>query len=379
MQAQAQIESAAARDNGLGFLRLLFASLVIVAHTPEMADGNRSREPLTQLFHSLSFGELAVDGFFVISGYLITASYLQSRSLGDYMLRRIGRIFPGFIAAYAFAVLVVAPLGQVEWVTSATERISLALGALLLREPSAGAVFAGTPYPVLNGAMWTIVLEFQCYVLIAWLGYRGLLQRRSVILALAAAVSLVAIAQYAPRAGYEVQPFRAFDLFTANGFFWALFDLLIPSARLVAVYLIGACFYLYRDRLRFTPRLALLAGAGLVAGLSAGRLADTAFALFGGYLIFYFTRAAAGSIFARINNRNDVSYGVYLYAWPVGKLIMWYWPKLPLLLTGALTFTVAYGLGWVSWLAVERPVMRAIATRRSVVVPQPQIPQTSPR
>jgi hypothetical protein len=38
--------------------------MVIVSHAPELLDGNRSREILTQVFHSISFGELAVSGFF---------------------------------------------------------------------------------------------------------------------------------------------------------------------------------------------------------------------------------------------------------------------------------------------------------------------------
>ena len=94
----------------MGILRLLFATLVIVSHTAEMADGNRSREPLTRLFGTISFGELAVDAFFVISGYLIVASFMASDTISSYLKKRCFRIYPGFIVASLICLFVVATL-----------------------------------------------------------------------------------------------------------------------------------------------------------------------------------------------------------------------------------------------------------------------------
>jgi hypothetical protein len=70
------------RANNFSVLRMLFATLVILSHSTELIDGNRSREILTLLFGTISFGVLAVDGFFIISGYLITKSYLSSQPMG---------------------------------------------------------------------------------------------------------------------------------------------------------------------------------------------------------------------------------------------------------------------------------------------------------
>ena len=97
--------------NNVGALRLLLSLLVVLSHAPELLDGDRSRELLTGMFGTLSFGELAVDGFFLISGYLVTQSWVATGGGGPYFMRRILRIVPGFLVAYAISLLVFGPFG----------------------------------------------------------------------------------------------------------------------------------------------------------------------------------------------------------------------------------------------------------------------------
>lgn len=140
------------RHNALGILRLLFASLVIVSHTAEMVDGNRSREPLTQLFGTISFGELSVDAFFVISGYLIVKSY-GSRGPWIYLMKRCLRIYPGFIVASLISLLIVAPLVGGSWSTI-IGRLPYHLSMIaLLQYLNIPGVFPGLGYSDINGAV----------------------------------------------------------------------------------------------------------------------------------------------------------------------------------------------------------------------------------
>lgn len=335
--------------NGIGALRLLFASLVIVAHSPEMLDGGQRREPLSMLFHTLSFGALAVDAFFLISGYLIAASFVSSASVGAYFLKRILRIYPAFIVCFLVCILVVAPL-------AGAQLSGLALGdwgrmayrLLTLKAPEVGGAFAGLPYPALNGSAWTISYEFRCYILAALFGLAGFYRRPALFVALTAAVLLASLAMSWPGA----------PLITTPSWFEAAFGDPTQSARLLSAFMLGTCFWLYRNSLPLRGRYAALAAPPLIGLMFTPQFAETALILLGGYILFWTAFQVRWRPLLTINATDDISYGVYLYAWPIGALLIWYWRAIPLPVLGLLTFVGAAACGAVSWFAIERPATR---------------------
>lgn len=68
-------------------------------------------------------------------------------------------------------------------------------------------------------------------------------------------------------------------------------------------------------------------------------------------------------LLSRINNKDDISYGVYLYAWPAEQLLLLYYPTMPLVPLGLTTFAIAVFCGWLSWHGIEKPVMQRMASR----------------
>lgn len=348
--------SPARAGNAVGFLRLALASLVIVSHVPQIIDGNPSRDPLYWLTGTMGLGGAAVSGFFVISGYLIAASFQNQPTIRAYLARRIARIYPAFLLASLLCVLIAAPIGGVSWQGIAAATPDLLLRALLLNGPEIRGAYAGTHYASLNGSMWTIAHEFRCYLLVIVLGVIGAFRWRACVPLLA----LLLFAGHAILAGHIDWPeARAWIV-------WA-----VPVAgpanalRLTAVFLVGTGFYLYRDRISFRPWIAALAFVLLVPLLFQPTLADPAFAVLGGYVLMTIAFCVHHGPLTRINAKTDISYGVYLYAWPVAKILLAVWPAMPLALCIELDFAIACALGWASWHLVEKHAMAVFSRKRA--------------
>jgi peptidoglycan/LPS O-acetylase OafA/YrhL len=334
-------ENSAPPSNNFGLLRLIFAFFVIVSHSFELIDGNRSREPLTRLFGTISLGDFGVDGFFLVSGYLICQSFETSQTVWSYVWKRVLRIYPAFVVASLVCLIIVAPLSAVnitalplnEWVKSF-------LRFILLAPPTVPGVFAGQPHAELNGSMWTIAYEFRCYVLIAVLGLLGVLRQRLLF-----SISIAALLAAA---------FVTIDL-NPKGALYDLFGTLRESLRFLSLFMFGAVFYLYRGRIKYPSMAVAIAFALLIASLFDGRTASLAIPTLGGFVIFWFAFLPNAPRLNAINRSTDISYGTYLYAWPVQMLLVRYIPGIsPISLLLAATICSA-ALAFLSWSLIEKP------------------------
>jgi peptidoglycan/LPS O-acetylase OafA/YrhL len=345
--------SPVAHTNNFGALRLLFASLVIVAHAPQILDGSLRREPFTRLFGTITLGAFAVDFFFVISGFLIVGSYLSSRTLASFLQKRVLRIYPAFIVAYLICIFLIGPFvgGQFS-ALGVGDYLKIIVRMLTLDVPMLPGAFHALPEPKLNSSMWTISYEFRCYLLIPLLAAIGVLRRRWLMLALTVGL-LVA---HAAIVQFDLQP--SWGLLKRIPSSTAIFRDPTVMIRLAALFMSGACLRLFRDEIRYDGRIA--AACAVAAGLLlfVPALAEPGLATFGAYAVFWVAFTRKLPFLRHVNNDWDISYGVYLYAWPVACLIaLFFGPMTPLALTVA-TFVLAVGLAVASWLFVEEPTLK---------------------
>ncbi|MCU1431052.1 MAG: acyltransferase [Actinotalea sp.] len=336
------------RANGLNAVRLVLAATVIVYHSFPLAGLEIRPAPLYQALQ-----DIPVDGFFAISGFLIVSSWVRRPQWWPFLRARMLRILPGLYACLVVTAVVVAPLGLLlggEGLppTYAREAGAFVLDGLDLRFTSYGIgdTPATVPYPeVWNGSLWTLFWEFLCYLGVLAAGIFGILRWRwsiPLVFALALAVQLL------------------YDLGPLDGNFWAK-----NLSRFGLMFAAGALVWLWQDRLPAGRWWAVGAAGVLVAGLF---LPDyrvvAAFPL--AYLVLYIGAVARDP---RWRFRNDLSYGVYIYGFPVQQALAlvgatrWGMPAYMVMsLLGTAPLAAA------SWWWVEKPSLRLKGIRRPATV-----------
>ncbi len=339
-------EGLAGRHNNFGLLRLALALAVVVSHAFSVATGRVDDEPLA---HSTGFtlGEHAVNAFFAISGFLVTMSY-EKRGWRDYGLARLLRIGPGLVAAtLVVSLLIGAAMTRLDLSTYFVDpRLWRFVQGTLTTFKSAAAlpgVFEENPLPFPMGTVWTLKYESLCYLGLLVAGLAGVLRRRD--LALAIGIALVA----AVILREIVAPDGSKGLETA--------------LRLPLIFLTGGLIYLWRERVALSLA-GLLLTAIVIALLAQTPLYKAALYLGTAWGVLVLALAPALTR-RRTEPAGDISYGVYLYGWPVQQVLYALFPAAGALtlLWPALALTVA--LGVLSWVIVEKP---ALALKRRLLI-----------
>lgn len=334
------------RENNFDFIRLSLAVLVIYSHGYALGLGSEANEPFVRWSGGqVSGGAIAVDAFFVMSGFLIAASAERSRSVLSFLKRRVARIYPAFVVAALMTAFFVVPISGGGFVFSGwMERAAdFAWRTFRLTEFSYEGVFAGNPFPgVINGSTWSIPYEFWCYIGVAVLMVAGILRQRAVVLALFVALWVVSVL------------FRVEGWILGGKQLGLVFGPPQIWARMLPLYLAGVVFYLYREKIPLSSSLAVLSFAGLLVGSTFYSGWTFFFPFAGTYLIFWFAFTPAVRL-RHFGRFGDFSYGTYLYAFPIEQLLMrWFGHAIaPVLLFACATpLTLIAAVG--SWYGVER-------------------------
>ena len=337
------------RRNSFDAIRMFAAFCVFFSH--ELGMAGYVEPTLGPLGITLSSTGLYI--FFGLSGYLVFRSLLRDPRPLRFIQARLLRIYPGWIVSMVFCVLLgaaVTTVPQAEFWRDPLTRHYLLHNVPILTTPTEfllPGVFGTARWSAVNGSIWTVKYELLCYGLI--LGLSGLAAalrvRRAALLAIVTA-GLVAV--YIHHIATTPNPDSAVFFARYNDFNLIRFFMTFLAGSLYA-----ACEPLSeRARLLF-----LLVPAGLVTlGLSPD------FARAGIVLLLTLAVIELGKsplLFSRAYRRvGDLSYGTYLYAYPVQNLVTSrLFDGQNLSLVVAVSLVLILGLAYLSWRFVERPCL----------------------
>jgi peptidoglycan/LPS O-acetylase OafA/YrhL len=334
------------KENNFDFLRLLFATFVIITHSYTLS-GINDCDWLCQLTNGqLYFSYIGVRGFFIISGFLVFQSLERSKNIVDYFWKRCLRIFPA-LAVVLVLTIILAPIVYENKAVPYLESRSVWMyvpNNLSLYNIQYGikGVFEKNPHPSsVNGSLWTIAYEFIMYILLSFL----IFFRRSVVLTRI----LLAI---------------SFGLLVCGNIFLpaevANYDYYINSKILMEVgayFLAGSVLAsLNVEQFKYFKAAAVIAFSLIIISVILKFFYAIKFIAFPLVVLFAGTRSTKG-----INNSGkkigDLSYGVYIYAFPVQQTLFYFF-KLNYLSLMLVSIPISFALAYLSWHLIESKALK---------------------
>jgi peptidoglycan/LPS O-acetylase OafA/YrhL len=341
------------QKNSLDLLSLVAASLVLFSHQYALMG---QVEPL--FFGWTTFGGAGVTIFFLLSGMLVWSSWERDSDVRRFFVRRSLRIFPALWLVVFSTLFLLGPVFSTLALSdyfSKIETWSYLARAIMVTENFLPGIFANNPIPfVVNGSLWTLPVEYMCYFTVAALG-SVTWGSRHVMIALGLVLAVL-LASYAPLV-LGLHFVSHFEMIAA---FWT------------GVYYAGVIQSNWKEKSNYIAlNQALSWGLGALALLGFSLWGDRGFErsamlLCAALLVQVALKFSAG---AKLTDRlGDVSYGVYIFAFPVQQIVV-HWGRGASWSFGvslALSFVLTGVLAFASWHLLEKQALRFKPTARRV-------------
>ena len=327
-------------NNNFNLFRFAAAAFVFIQHSFDLLS-----VPVHWSVGSILW--TAVPAFIIISGFLVTKSWADSSPL-LFLIKRFLRIFPALLCSIVLAAFILGPFLS-----------TLPLG-IYFRHPltfqylnniflypiyySLPGVFQNNPYPLtVNGSLWTLPIEVFLYGALALIGITGLLLKRRGLVVVLIVVALV-VSEFSFSRQLNSRP---------------LFLFTMPAKELLNLsiyFFIGSLYYLYSDKILLSKALGWTALIALFFSWQYPFGAIASYVLLPYIIIQFAYIKIPGAGFFR---KNDVSYGLYIYAFPVQQTAIHLFNDV---LEGYALFPLAFcfllALSYLSWKFVEQPFLR---------------------
>jgi peptidoglycan/LPS O-acetylase OafA/YrhL len=341
------------RNNNFNFLRLFFSFSVAIGHA-WMSKPESFLLPFLKLFN----GHVAVCGFFIISGFLITKSYSESISVKEYFIKRCRRLMPAYcmvVLLCAAGLSLLSDLSPEEYFTSPQlyQYIAANLSFMNFLQPALPGVFMSGEVtkrtPEINGSLWTIRIEVLFYILVPLIVFMlsKFKSRRRINIALISAYILgilygylwaVIVKKFNSPLLYDIMGSSGYIPYFVTGIFCLInFDWLQKHLKYLIApgIIITVLEYIYT----FNPVLEIFLPAGLGTVIM--------------FTAFNFSRLHT------VGKNGDYSYGIYIFHVPLLKILfdMGYY-EVNIYTTVFLGISISFTFAYLSWHLVEKTALK---------------------
>ena len=337
-----QTDLSARAANSFDEMRFILAMIVVFGHATQLST-NAPLSPVAFLFDT----HVAVSGFFAVSGYLVTKSYLSSNGLRDYFTKRVRRIYPAYVGVILFCLAVGALTTTLPLATFLTHPetwryLAANLSLMNFLQPSLPGALQDNHLTALNGSLWTIKVEVMLYFTVPFLCICYRLWGHGMTLALCFIGALAWYIYFTYHFDHSLGPTIGHQFPGQMGYFvmGSVLGFVTLSRAQVAIF--TTIFLLYYIAAR--PLMPAPWSGGLDMVLIA---------------LFVIAIAASPILSIGIGRFGDVSYGIYLFHFPIIQVAEHFklnesYPILTLIGIVALTLIMAL----LSWHLIEKRFLR---------------------
>jgi peptidoglycan/LPS O-acetylase OafA/YrhL len=331
------------RPSGFDYMRIFLAISVLVWHSLQVSYGKTAALAVWETPFGTPLATI-LPAFFALSGFLVSGSLYRNHNLKNFLALRIIRIFPALAVEVVLAALILGPIFTTlplsEYFTHFKFRayflnmigyIHFFLPGVFENNPELGTV---------NGQLWTVPFELECYALISIASLVGVFKWPRFIIPFFILVTILVIAWNATH-GIAPAP--------AGG---------VNGRVLVLCFFAGVIVYSFKDVIPWKPSWALVAAVAAIAMMrlptGSGEIVTYFMPILAAYATVYVGLMDPKRSF--IIDSGDYSYGIYLYSYPVQQTVVHLFGT-PGGWMGniaiALPLTVLFAL--FSWWCVEKP------------------------
>jgi peptidoglycan/LPS O-acetylase OafA/YrhL len=330
-------------NNSFDLIRHVAALSVLYSH--HFAISGRAEPAVGGMF---SLGGFAVVVFFAISGYLVSKSFTRCTDFLDFLGRRSLRIFPAYIVCCLIMIYVLglAYTNQAWWeFLTDKQNLSLFLSYSLFVHEAIPVTFEGYHLSqAVNGSLWTLPVEFACYLLLG-----GLLSFSKTFKPMLCAIVFLVVAYL-----WVTATQSTLKIWYVSAYLVAAF---------ASSFFVGALLGMTESTWK---RGSVRFWLGCTAAVIMYVTRNKPDAMIIAHLLVPVIVIFIGASFSEkvVAGKYDISYGIYIYAFPVQQIMinatpLGFWSSM------AVSFLVTSILASASWFFIEKPAIKLSKSSRA--------------